>query len=92
MRILELMRQHGITQDMLAQQLGVTKQAVNNIIKKDNPNLSTVERIAVAIGVPVYELFVDPKSLVHCEGPAIDVDCPHCGAQLHVSVPVEVKG
>lgn len=91
MRIQELMRQHGITQDMMATELGVTKQAVNNILKSDNPKLSTIERMAMVVGVPVYELFVDPKSLVRCEGPAIDVDCPHCGAQLHVSVPVEVK-
>lgn len=85
------MRQHGITQDMMATELGVTKQAVNNILKSDNPKLSTLERMAMVIGVPVYELFLDPREIVRCEGPAIDVDCPHCGAQLHVSVPVEVK-
>lgn len=91
-RIQEVMRQRGFTQDMLGNALGITKQAVNAAISAPNPKLSTLESIARVLGVPTYELFVDPAELEQSDGPSVAIACPHCGAPLEAVLPVVVRG
>lgn len=85
------MRQHGYTQEMVAERLGITKQAVNLTLSSDNPRMESLERIARLLNVPMYELFVNPDEVARAEGPAVPLDCPHCGTRLEAVLPVSVR-
>lgn len=89
-RIRELMRQRGYTQEMVAEALGITKQAVNLCISSGNPRMESLERIARLLNVPMYELFVRPEDLCTPSGPEVDIDCPHCGAHLKAVIPITI--
>ena len=85
------MRQRGYTQEMIASELGITKQAVNLCLSSENPRMDSLERIARLLGVPMYELFVKPDELCAPKGPEVAIDCPHCGAHLKAVMPVSVS-
>lgn len=55
--------------------LDVTDMAVSKVIN-GSPNVSTLERVAAALGVEVAELFAPSKNVIRC---------PHCGAVLEIS-------
>ena len=58
-RVRELRREHGgMTQQALADQIGVTRQTVVAIEKeKYSPSLEVAFRIAVTFGVPLTDVF-----------------------------------
>lgn len=73
-RILELCKEAGINQTELADKIGLSRVGLSKAIN-GNPTISTLEKIADALGVPVTELFeksntgdivgfVDRKSVV----------------------------
>ena len=55
-RILELCKEAGITQTELADKIGLSRVGLSKAIN-GNPTISTLEKIADALGVPVTELF-----------------------------------
>lgn len=55
-RVKELIRERGLTQEEFATQLGMTRVAFNQMINR-NPSLSSLKRIADALGVQMWELF-----------------------------------
>lgn len=59
LRIEEILELKGVTIAELARRLNVSRSSMHNTIKKGNPNLSTLQDIASAIGVPITELFTD---------------------------------
>lgn len=84
MKIKELLSKQGKTAVWLSKQIGVTdvntRNIVNGVIK---PKLDTLEKIAKALNVPMWELFVSPEEI----RPNIDttvLTCPKCGAKLKV--------
>lgn len=85
------MKQQGFTQEMVAERLGITKQAVNLTISSDNPRLESLARIARLLNVPLYQLFVNPDDILQAEGPSVPVQCPHCGTSLDIVLPVSIK-
>ena len=56
LRILELCKNKGITQKALAEQIGLSAVGLSKAIN-GNPTLSTLEKIANALGVDIVELF-----------------------------------
>lgn len=72
MRIKELLKEKGMTQQDLAQRMGVAAGTLSQQIN-GSPTLDTLQRIADAIGVDIAELFTPV------------VRCPHCGAVLHLT-------
>ena len=78
LRIKEVLKEKGITAVWLASQIGITQPNMSNIVSgKSKPSLDTLERIAVALDVPITELF---------EQPATDIiNCPYCGNKIKVS-------
>lgn len=90
-RITALMRQRGITFEMIGEALGCSKQAVHQMVQTDNPRLDNLERIAKAIGVPTYQLLIDPDEVVEADGSHFAIDCPHCHTSLDAVIPVTVK-
>jgi len=77
LRIKETLQNKGLTGVWLASQVGITRPNMSNIVSgKSKPSLETLERIAVALNVPVTELF---------EQPATDIiNCPKCGTKLEI--------
>ena len=73
----KILSDRKITYRDLANSLGVSATAVSLMIN-GNPTLSTLERIAAALGVPVVDLFDRPA------GSDADTVCPHCGKPIHV--------
>lgn len=55
-RILELCKEAGINQTKLADKIGLSRVGLSKAIN-GNPTISTLEKIADALGVPVTELF-----------------------------------
>ena len=77
MRVIELLKEKGMTAKELAARLGMTETGLSIAISdKGNPPLKRVEEIAAALGVEVTELFA-PKG-------DNTIVCPKCGTILEV--------
>lgn len=61
-RLEEILKQKGITKTAFAKMLGITKQSVPNIIN-GNPTKARLEEMATLLGVPTWQLFVDPEDI-----------------------------
>ena len=70
LRIKDVCREKGITQKELAGLLGVSEMTLSRA-SKGNTSLDLLDRMAVALGVSVPELFA-PQ-------PTNTITCPHCG-------------
>jgi transcriptional regulator with XRE-family HTH domain len=56
-------RNCGFTQEQLAEKVNVSTHHIGMIeSSRNNPTLDLVERIATALNIKVYELFMDPLS------------------------------
>jgi len=74
-RVKEVCKEKGVTMEKIASDLGITPNTLTRNIN-GNPTIETLERIAVALNVPVTELF---------EQPATDIiNCPKCGTKLEI--------
>ena len=83
-RIKEVMKEKGITQQMLADRLGVTLSTIKtNLSGNHSMTESTFERIAKALNVEVWELFVNPNELN--KSVSNSACCPHCGKAIKLS-------
>lgn len=87
MRVKAILKDKQLTLSDLAQKLGVSRQALYLQIN-NNPRISTLQRIADALGVPVAQLFD--------QAPADKADhnvitCPHCGAKLEINLSISDK-
>lgn len=75
-RIKEICREKGIMLKDLASMIGITEVGLSKSLN-GNPNISRLEEIANALGVPVTELFDKPKEGV--------IHCPHCGKEIKLN-------
>lgn len=79
-RIKNIVAAKGMTLKGLAEKLGITPQTLGNIVnEKNNPNLSTLEKIANVLEVPVSSLFMD-----YLEPNSAIIICPQCGARINI--------
>ncbi len=60
-RIKDILKEKDITQQELANRLGVTRMSIVKTLA-GNPSQETLERIAKALGVEVWELFTPSTS------------------------------
>lgn len=64
MRIKEVLRERGITQDEIAKRLGINRVSVSRLLNdKNDMRVSTAEKFAAAIGCKVGELFEEEKDM-----------------------------
>ena len=62
MRIKEVLKRYGITQDEIAKRLGINRVSVNRLLNdKNDMRVSTAEKFATAIGCRISELFEEEK-------------------------------
>lgn len=75
----------GVSMSELAKRLDITQQAVSRQLGGDI-RLTTIEKIANALGVPVHSLFLNPQILMKIPESFTDnaevLRCPQCNAPL----------
>jgi DNA-binding XRE family transcriptional regulator len=76
LRISEICKEKGITQQMLAKKIGITYQSLYSAIN-GNPKLDTLQCIADALEVDISDLFQSHTKYI---------TCPHCGKKLKIEV------
>jgi len=75
LRIKEVIREKGLTVKEVAERMGIQPPSLSRAIN-ENTTVEMLNRIAVALNVPVTELF---------EQPATDIiNCPYCGEKIKV--------
>ena len=86
MNIKKVIKRQGWTLETLAAEMtdrngkkGISQPSVSSIIN-GNPTLDKLKEIASIIGVTVSELLADE------EPGDTKIKCPHCGAEIHISV------
>lgn len=71
-RIKELCKERGITQKELAANIGISAVGLAKALG-GNTTIGTLEKVAEALGVPVWDLFAREEETL---------TCPKCGARL----------
>ena len=83
--IKDVLKKYGITQIALAERLGINRVSLNATLNNPNIKLSTLDKIADAIGCDVTEFFT-PDTAGHNT-----ITCPHCGAKLVINLSISDK-
>ena len=86
MHIKEVLKQRGLTQNALAERLGINRVSLNATLNNPNIKLSTLDKIADAIGCDVTEFFTPADTAEHNT-----ITCPHCGAKLVINLSISDK-
>ena len=83
MRIKDVLKEKGLKQQDLAEKMGISLSAVKQMLGADSLTTSTLERIAAAVAVPVWQFFISPDDLANQVG-GNSFCCPHCGKPLKI--------
>ena len=60
-RIKEIMHTKGMNNVILAEKMGVSKQAAGKMINAESLTTATLEKISLALDVPIWQLFISPE-------------------------------
>lgn len=84
-RLAEVIRAKGLTQKAFAEMVGTSSQYINAVSSgKLSISIKQLSKFAEILGVPVSDLFLDPKE----NGVAY---CPHCGKPIRLIVEEEME-
>ena len=87
MHIKDILKQKGLKQNDLADRLGINRVSLSRILSdKNDMRMSTITKIADAIGCDVAEFFSPAETADHNT-----ITCPHCGAKLVINLSVSDK-
>lgn len=81
MRINELIKQKGYTKKAFACKLGMTTVGLAQILS-GKPSYSSLQKIADALGVEMWELFVSREEITGSQQEVFV--CPHCGKKYRL--------
>jgi len=83
-RIKELIKEKGYTQAEFAEKLQISRVGLSQLIN-GKPSYPTLEKIADALNVPMWQLFTSPKEVQQRKGEEEAViTCPNCGERIAV--------
>lgn len=85
MRIKEVLKEKGLTQQMLADRMNVSLSAVKQMVSAESLTTSTLEKIATALNVPMWQLFASQDE-VSPKKDALTINCPNCGKEINIKV------
>ena len=85
MRIKELLKEKGLTQQELDDMVGVSYQSMKQTLNASSVTTSTLEKIATALNVPMWQLFASPEE-VQPKKDSLSLTCPHCGKDINIKV------
>ena len=78
-RIKDIIKEKGYTITSLAEKLGIARESLSRMIV--SPSYPTLEKIASALDVPLWQLFASPSEVSKEQDNFIT--CPHCGGKIH---------
>ena len=85
--IKEALKKRGLKQNDLADRLGINRVSLSRLLSdKNDMRLSTIKKIADAIGCDVSEFFTPAEPADHST-----ITCPHCGEKLVINLSVSDK-
>lgn len=88
-RLKDIMKERGVTSAKLSDMIGISKVTVSNLINnKTAPSLDTLEKIATALDVPMWQLFASPEEVAKESDGKV---CPYCGGLIDVNVELKKK-
>ena len=73
LRVKDICKIKNMTITQLAERLNIKQESLSRAIN-GNPTIETLERIAIALDVPITELFEQPASDI--------IVCPKCGTKF----------
>lgn len=79
LRIKEVIKEKGMTITELADKMGINRVNLSNMVN-GNPTVETLNKIALALNVPVTKLFEQPKK------DSLSLTCPHCGKDINLKI------
>lgn len=82
-RIKEVIKEKGFTITSLADRLGIARESLSRMIV--SPSYPTLEKIATALNVPMWQLFASPEE-VQPKKDGLSITCPHCGKNINIKV------
>lgn len=86
LRIKEVCKEKGVKVMDLSTMIGVSQTNTSNIINgKVNPSLETLEKIASALNVPMWQLFASPEE-IQPQSDGVSITCPNCGKSIKIKV------
>ena len=85
MRIKEILKENGCTQQMLADKMNVSLSAVKQMVSAESLTTSTLEKIATALNVPMWQFFASPEE-VQPKTDGASLTCPHCGKNINIKI------
>lgn len=85
MRIKELLKEKHYTQQELADKMNVSLSAVRQMVAAESLTTATLEKIATALNVPMWQLFASPEE-VQVSSNVHSIKCPHCGKEINIKV------
>ena len=85
MRIKENLKENGCTQQMLADKMNVSLSAVKQMVSAESLTTSTLEKIATALNVPMWQFFASPEE-VQPKKDGASLTCPHCGKNINIKI------
>lgn len=86
MRIKELLKEKHYTQQELADNMNVSLSAVRQMVAAESLTTATLEKIATALNVPMWQLFASPEEVAQ---QTKSDTCPHCGQPIVVKTTIE---
>ena len=87
MHIKEALKKRGLKQNDLADRLGINRVSLSRLLSdKNDMRVSTIKKIADAIGCDVSEFFAPEETEDNNT-----ITCPHCGAKLVINLSVSDK-
>lgn len=81
MRIKDVLKEKGITHQELADMIGVSYQSIKQTLNAPSVTTATLEKIATALNVPMWQLFASPEE-VQPKTDGLTLNCPHCGKSI----------
>ena len=82
-RIELLIKEKGYNMTSFAEKMNTTRQNLYAILK--SPSYPTLEKVAEALDVPMWQLFASPEE-VQPKKDGLSLNCPHCGKSINVKV------
>ena len=87
LHIKETLKQRGLKQIDLADRLGINRVSLSRLLSdKNDMRISTIKKIADAIGCDVSEFFTPEDTAEHNT-----ITCPNCGEKLVINLSVSDK-
>lgn len=84
MRIKEVLKENGCTQQMLANKMNVSLSAVKQMVSAESLTTSTLDKIANALDVPLWQLFASKEEVQGEPVAPNSITCPKCGTRFRM--------